>query len=114
MRGSTRPTMELEKRGNGEGVLAGAFQRVGGHNPEGPGKIGERGQVSRTDKFAQGKFCVPINPKDGDVVAGCEDPRERRILELVVLILHLEKPTQITMTLSNTIFGAFSGIRKVS
>ena len=73
-----------------------------------------RGQASQADKFAQAKFSVPINPKDGYVVADCKDPRETRFLEFVVPILYPEKPTQITVTLSNTIFGALSRIRKVS
>ena len=68
----------------------------------------------RMDKFAQGKFSLPVNPKDGYAVADCEDPRERNVLEFVVLILYLEKPTRITVTLSNTIFGAFFGGRKMS
>ena len=66
------------------------------------------------DKFAVCKFSTHINPKDGYVVADYEDPRERRMLEFVVLILYLEKPTRITVTLANTIFGALSGARKVS
>ena len=47
-------------------------------------------------------------------MADCEDPRERRVLEFIVPILYLEKPTRIMATLSNTIFGAFTGVRKVS
>ena len=73
-----------------------------------------RRQALRTDKFAQGKFSVPVNPKDGYAVANYEDLWDRRILEFIVPILYPEKPIQITMTLSNTIFGALSGDRKVS
>ena len=64
------------------------------------------------DKFAVGKFSTHINLKH--VVVDCIDPRERRVLEFVVPILHQEKPTQITMMLANTIFGALSGVKKVS
>ena len=35
-----------------------------------------RGQASWIDKFVQGKFSTPINPKDGHAVADCVDPRE--------------------------------------
>ena len=35
MRGSTRPTLELEERGDGIGIFARALQRVGGHDPKG-------------------------------------------------------------------------------
>ena len=52
-----------------------------------------RGWDSRTNKFASGKFSTPVNPKDGYAVADCENPRERRVLEFVVLIMYSEKPT---------------------
>ena len=66
------------------------------------------------DKFATGKFSTLINPKHGYAVANCKDPRERKMLEFIVPILYLEKPTLITVILSNTIFGAMSGVRQVS
>ena len=64
--------------------------------------------MSSTDKFTSGKFSAPVNPKDGYVVIDCEDPRARRALEFVGPNLYLEKPTRITITISNTIFGALS------
>ena len=73
-----------------------------------------RGWVSRTDKFASGKFSTPVNPKDGYAIADYGDPREWRALEFVVLILYLEKPTRITITISNTIFHVLSGARPVN
>ena len=75
---------------------------------------GGRGQASRMDKYVDGKFSIQINPKDGQAVADCVDPRERKVLEFVVLILYPEKPNRITMTVGNTIFGDLFGIRKVS
>ena len=45
------------------------------------------------DKFAHGKFSIPVNPKDGYAVANCEDPRKKRVLEFIVLILYQKKPT---------------------
>ena len=72
------------------------------------------GWASQMDKFAQGKFSTPVNPKDEYVVVDCEDLREWRVLEFVVLILYLEKPTWIIVTISNTISGALSGARLVS
>ena len=71
------------------------------------------------DKFAIGKFSTHINPKNGHAVVNCVVPREWRVLEFVVPILYLEKPTQITVTFfgapnTNTIFGALFGVRKVS
>ena len=73
-----------------------------------------RGLALRTDKYVDGKFSIQINPKNGHIVAECIDPRERKVLEFVVLILYPEKPSQITVTIGNTIFGALSVVRKVS
>ena len=70
--------------------------------------------MSWTDKFALGKFSIPVNPKDGYAISDCEDVRERRVLKFVVLILYPEKPTRITVTISNTIFGALFKARLVS
>ena len=72
-----------------------------------------RGWAYWTDKFAFGKFSTPVNPKDGYAIADCENPRERRVLEFVVPIPYLEKPTRITLTISNTTFGTLSGTRLV-
>ena len=41
------------------------------------------------------------------------DPRERRVLEFIVPIVHPNKPTRVTCTIGNTIFGALSGDRLV-
>ena len=43
----------------------------------------------------------------------CRDERERRVLEFLVPIVHPNKPTWVTRTLGNTIFGALSGDRTV-
>ena len=68
----------------------------------------------RTVKFAVSKFSTYINPKDGHAVADCVDPREWRVLEFVVPIMYPGKPTRITVTLGNTIFGALSTVQKVT
>ena len=73
-----------------------------------------KGQILQTDKFVVGKFSTHINPKDGHAVVDCIDPREWNVLEFVILIPYLEKPSQITVTLANTIFGMLSRARKVS
>lgn len=44
----------------------------------------------------------------------CENVRERRVLEFLVLILNPDRPTRVTVTLAHTIFGALSGDRKVN
>ena len=75
-------------------------------------KEGEE-MASRTDQFIDSKFSARINPKDGFAVADCKEARARRILEFLVTLLYLEKPTRVTITVDNTIFGALSGERPV-
>ena len=67
------------------------------------------GTASRTDRFIDGKFSGRVNPKDGYAVVDCKEPRARRVLEFLVPLLYLEKPTRVTITVGNTIFGALSG-----
>ena len=73
-----------------------------------------RGMAGRTDKQTEGKFRTSINPKDGHAIGYCIDPREMRVLEFVVPIMYLEKPSKVTLTLGNTIFGALSEVRKAN
>ena len=74
---------------------------------------GGEGMASRTDRFIDGMFSGRINPKDGYAVADCKDPRVKRVLEFLVPLLYPEKPTRVTITVGNTIFGALSGERPV-
>ena len=69
--------------------------------------------ASRTDRFIDGMLSGKVNPKDGYAVADCRDPRVRRVLEFLVPLLYPEKPTRVTITVGNTIFGALSGERPV-
>ena len=66
--------------------------------------------MSMIDKYALRKFSCLVNPKDGYAIADCEDLRERRVLEFIVP----EKPTWVTTTISNTIFGVLFGATQVS
>ena len=74
---------------------------------------GGEGMASRTDRFIDGMFSGKVNPKDEYAVADCRDPRVRRVLEFLVPLLYPEKPTRVTITVGNTIFGALSGERPV-
>ena len=76
------------------------------------GREGE-GMAFRTDRFIDGMFSGCVNPKDGYAVADCKDPRVKRVLEFLVPLLYPEKPTRVTITVGNTIFGALSGERPV-
>ena len=69
--------------------------------------------ASRTDWFIDGMFSGRVNPKDGYAVADCRDPRVKRVLEFLVPLLYSEKPTRVTITVGNSIFGALSGERPV-
>ena len=74
---------------------------------------GGEGMASRTDRFIDGMFSGRVNPKDGYAVVDCKDPRVKRVLEFLVPLLYLEKPTRVTITVGNTIFGALSEERLV-
>ena len=69
--------------------------------------------MSRTDRFIGGKFRNAANPKDGFAIADYEDSRAKRVLKFLIPILYTEKPTRVTVTIGNTIFGALLGERKV-
>ena len=74
---------------------------------------GRNGMANRTDKFLEGKFLHEVNPKDGFPVRECRNDREHRVLEFLVPVVHPDKPTRVTRTLDNTIFGALTGDRPV-
>ena len=74
---------------------------------------GGNGLANRTDLYIEGKFRNDADPKDGFSVRDCRNPRERKLLEFLVPIVHPNKPNQVTRTIRNTIFGALSGERPV-
>ena len=69
--------------------------------------------ANRTDLYIEGKFRNEVDPKDGFPVRDCRNLRERKLLEFLVPIVHPYKPTRVTRTIENTIFGALSGERPV-
>ena len=74
---------------------------------------GGEGFASRTDKFIGGKFRNAANLKDEFAIADCEDSRAKRVLEFLIPILYLKKPTRVMVMVGNSIFGALLGERKV-
>ena len=46
-------------------------------------------------------------------MSDCRVDRNRRLLEFLIPIVHPDKPTQVTITIGNTIFGALDGGREV-
>ena len=71
------------------------------------------GMANRTDQYVEGMFLHNVDPKDGFPVRECRNAREHRVLEFLVPLVHPDKPTRMTRTLDNTIFGALSGDRPV-
>ena len=65
------------------------------------------------EKYAEGKFANPPHPKDGYSLPECKDLRARRMLEFVVPIPYPEKLERVTVTVGNTIFGAYMGEKEV-
>ena len=59
----------------------------------------------RSDKYMDSKFMHIVDPKDGFLVKDCRDAQKLRLLEFLVPIIHQKKPTRVTITLGNTIFG---------
>ena len=70
------------------------------------------GMVAQIDKLVDDKFKNPPTPKDKYTLVDCKDVRARRVLEFLVPLLYSEKPTRVTMTIGNTIFGALIGERE--
>ena len=61
----------------------------------------------------KGRFMHQVNSKDGYSVGDCRNDRQRRLLKFLVSIVHPDKPTQVTITIGNTIFGALDDGREV-
>ena len=97
----------LTIRGKPERWTALAWREAYGFKP------GGYGSTSRTNKYIISQFSKSVNPKDGYVVGDCEDFNAKQMLEFVIPILNLEKPTRITVMVGNTVFKALLGVRPV-
>ena len=69
--------------------------------------------VTRGEKFMEGKSIHPPHSKDRYPLPDCKDLRARRMLEFLIPILYPEKPARVTITIGNTIFGAYTSERVV-
>ena len=74
---------------------------------------GGSGLSNQMEGYHEGRFMHQVDPKDGYSVGDCRNDRQRRLLEFLVPIVHPDKPTQVTITIRNTIFGALDGGREV-
>ena len=54
-----------------------------------------------------------VDPKDGYSIRDYRNDRQRWLLEFLVPIVHPDKPTWVTITIGNKIFGALDGGREV-
>ena len=70
------------------------------------------GLANRMDGYIEGHFMHQVDSKDDYAVEDCRNSRQRRVLEFLVPIIHLDKPTRVTITIGNTIFGALNGGRE--
>ena len=70
---------------------------------------GGAGLANRMDGYIEGRFIHQVDPKDGHAVEDCRNDRQRRMLEFLVPIVHPDKPTRVTITIGNTLFGALDG-----
>ena len=68
-----------------------AWRKIYSFGTEGKGLFG------RNEDFTQGKFHNPVHNKDGYLIADCKDPRARRVLEFLVLIMFPDKGARVTM-----------------
>ena len=74
---------------------------------------GGSGLSNRTEGHHEGRFMHQVDPKDRYSVSNCRVDRHRRLLEFMIPIVHTDKPTRVTITIGNTIFGALDGGREV-
>ena len=68
---------------------------------------------NRMEGHHEGRSMHQVDPKDGYSMGDCRNDRQRRLLEFLVPIVHPDKPTQVTITIENTLFGALDGGREV-
>ena len=94
-------------RGKPEKWTALIWKEAYGFKPEG------YGWASRIDKYIVDQFSKSVNPKDEYAVTDCEDFHAKQVLEFLILILYLEKPTRVTVMVGNIVFGALLGDRLV-
>ena len=74
----------------------------------------KEGWAGRKDGLCARKFKGEVDPKEGLHPVNCQNPKERRMLDFLMLILNPEKPKRIILTMANTLFGALSGVRPVN
>ena len=72
-----------------------------------------KGIATWREKYLDGKFKNLVSPKDQYVVPDCKDVRARQVLEFLVPILYVKKPTRVIVAIGNMIFGALTREREL-
>ena len=67
----------------------------------------------KKEEYARGQFNTK-DAKNGYAIQDRRDFRAKRIFNFLVPILHPEKPTRLTITLANTLYGSYLGERVVN
>ena len=67
------------------------------------------GKASQKDIYFVGKFRAKNVPRVGIYPVDCRNPKERRVIEFLLPIFYPAKPNKLSITMTNTIFGALSG-----
>ena len=77
--------------------------------------FGTKGQgvCGRGEDFTVGRFHHSVHSKDGYLTADCKNPRARRVLEFLVLILLPDKGARVTVEIASTILGCFENQKAV-
>ena len=69
--------------------------------------------ATKKDDCTRDRLSQKLDSKYGYFLKDCKDKRGKRMLAFLVPILSLEKPNNVTLTLANTLFLAYSGKRVV-
>ena len=71
------------------------------------------GLANQMDTYVDDQFAHHVDPKNSYPVRDCKIIRHCRLLEFIVPIIHSDKPTWVTITIGNTIFGALDEERPI-
>ena len=63
--------------------------------------------------YTDGRFIHQVDPKAEYLAVDCWNNPQHRLLEFLVPFVHPDRPTRVTITIGNTIFGALNGGREV-
>ena len=74
---------------------------------------GGSGLSNRMEGHHKGRFRHQVNPKDRYSLGDCRNDQKQRLHEFLVPIVHPDKPTRVTITIGNTLFGALDRGREV-